>query len=138
MRQVCNARHSGGVEMTYKLTIPGRLPGMNEINNDNRTHWAVGAKHKKELTEGVAWIIRAQFKKQIGKAIYSFKWIEPNERRDPDNISAGGRKVFFDAMQSAGYIANDGWKQVAGFGGESFEVDKLNPRVEITIEEVNP
>ena len=121
---------------TYKVIILGQLPGANETIKANRTHWAVGAKQKKELTEYIEWLIRAQIKHHIGKAIYSFTWHEQNKRRDPDNI-ASAHKIFFDAMQAAGCIKNDGWNEVAELH-DYFVVDPGNQKVEIVITELDP
>jgi Holliday junction resolvase RusA-like endonuclease len=119
---------------TYRIILPGRLPGLNEVISANRAHWSKGAKQKKSLTECLAWHIKAQIKHPVGKATYHFKWVEKDKRRDKDNV-ASGKKFFMDALQMAGIINNDGWKQVAGFADE-FEVDAKNPRVEIEIIEV--
>jgi hypothetical protein len=123
----------------HRFTIPGTLPGLNEVTQANRTHWAAGAKQKRTLTEGIAWVLRDQARgltKPIGKAVFTFHWFEPDMRRDPDNIRGGGTKFIMDALKQAGIIASDGWKGVAGFGGDTFAVDKDNPHVTIDIAEV--
>ena len=122
----------------YRFVLPGVLPGMNEVTNANRTHWAAGAKQKRTLTEGIAWVLREQARHmtgQIGLADYTFTWYERNRKRDPDNI-ASATKYVMDALQAAGIIANDGWRNVRSIL-HRFAVDKDNPRVEICIAEVN-
>lgn len=56
-----------------------------------------------------------------GPFLVLFRWVEWNQRRDPDNISAGGTKPVFDAMQSLSMLSNDGWKQIGKIVHE-FEV----------------
>lgn len=63
-----------------------------------------------------------------------FTWIEPNARRDMDNI-AFAKKFILDAIKKYGLIADDGQKYIAGFS-DSFGVDKRNPRIEVEILEV--
>lgn len=92
------------------LVIRGRLPGMNDIINAARNNRYGAAKQKRE-TEA---LIRAQLPRGLkvaGRQDWTFTWIEPNERRDPDNIAAAV-KFIFDALQSHGVIERDGWKQV--------------------------
>ena len=64
-----------------------------------------------------------------------FLWVEPNKRRDKDNISSFGRKVIQDALVQCGVLKDDGWRHVVGFS-DRFEVDKENPRIEVKIREV--
>jgi len=116
-----------------KLTIKGRLPGMNEIVGSNRTNKFIGAKLKKEWTSKIAWEIKAQKVKTFKNPVYiEFRWFEPNKRRDPDNFTSGGRKLILDGLQTAGVLKNDGWRNIAGFSDE-WAVDKENPRVELII-----
>ena len=63
-----------------------------------------------------------------------FHWIEPNTRRDLDNIRFGA-KYILDGLQEAGRLPDDGWDWVRGMS-DTFSVDKDNPRVEVTIMEV--
>ena len=119
--------------MTYKMTIQGRLPSLNEYIAACRTNPHAGAKMKKDSEEQVMWFLNRlpRFERPIR---LHFLWIEPNARRDFDNISSFGRKVILDAMQTAGKLPNDNRKFVKGFSDE-FAIDKENPRIEITIEE---
>ena len=118
-----------------KLVIPGRLPGLNEYTKACNYNRFKGAKMKREVEEVIQWEIKRQLKGKKFKCIkLVFRWIEPNMRRDKDNI-ATGKKFILDSMQKAGTLANDGWSQIAKFEDE-FEVDKANPRVVVEIEEV--
>lgn len=68
-----------------------------------------------------------------GPVIMRYTWIEPNRRRDKDNI-AFAKKFIQDALIRAGVLANDGWAQIKGFS-DDFVVDRKRPRVEVEIEE---
>ena len=65
----------------------------------------------------------------------SYRWYEPNKRRDLDNVSSYGRKVIQDALVEVGVLKDDSWKQITGFT-DAFYVDKKNPRIEVEIEVV--
>ena len=45
---------------------------------------------------------------RIDKAKIVFRWIEPNRRRDKDNV-AFAKKFILDSLQEVGIIKNDGW-----------------------------
>ena len=49
-----------------------------------------------------------------------------------DNI-ASAKKFVIDGLVEADILADDGWRQVSGFS-DTFEIDKVNPRVEVEIE----
>ena len=123
--------------MRFEFTIPGELPGLNEIINMAKQKWSY--KDMKEIeTERVVWEMLRQgvrnippFTKPIEAKI---TWHCPNRRKDKDNVLAGC-KFIFDALQVAGLIKNDGWNHVAGIVPR-FEVDPENPRIEVIIEEV--
>lgn len=120
-----------------KLTVWGQLPGMNEFIDANRRNYHAGAKMKKEAE----YIVTVCARKTLGRwrasgpVFMRYVWIEPNMKRDKDNISGFGRKIIQDALVKAGYLKNDGWRNVVGFSDE-FRVDKKEPRIEVEIEEV--
>lgn len=73
---------------------------------------------------------------RIEKPVFmEYLWVEPDKRRDKDNIRSFGRKVIQDALVKTGVLKNDGWKQIAWFS-DRFEVDKKNPRIKVKIKEV--
>lgn len=61
-----------------------------------------------------------------------YTWVEPDRRRDMDNISSFGRKVIQDALVDVGVLEDDGWRNILGFS-DRFEVDRKNPRIEVKI-----
>lgn len=116
-----------------KLTIKGRLPGLNEFINAERRSKYEAAKMKREAEELVIWSAKASHLRKIKTPVFmEYTWIEPNKRRDKDNISGYGRKVIQDALVKAGYLPGDGWAYISGFSDE-FKVDKGNPRIEVLI-----
>lgn len=115
------------------LTIPGRLPGLNEYVNAERSHRQKAAALKRDVQRRIALEIRSQLKgvRFSGPVFMDYTWIEPDRRRDKDNV-AFARKFIQDALVHCGVLQNDGWTDVAGFT-DCFLVDKENPRVEIRI-----
>lgn len=86
-----------------------------------------------------AWHIRAQKRSGVpnfASAVkVSFAWIEPNAKRDLDNIT-GGQKVILDALVMEGILQNDTRQWIKGISHSFPDPDKLNPRIEVQIEEV--
>lgn len=116
------------------LTIPGRLPNLNDYTKANRTSAIVGNNMKQKIEANIAYYILEQLNgaRFIGKVYLHFRWIEANRNRDPDNICFA-KKFILDALVKNGVIKTDGWRGVYGFTDE-FDVDAFNPRVEIVIE----
>lgn len=123
--------------MEYKLIITGTLPNLNDYIAAERTNRHKGAKMKADSGNIVAAAIGQRLKGvRIEKPVYmEYTWVEKNKRRDLDNISSFGRKVIQDALVGAAVLKDDGWKHVVGFS-DRFEVDRKNPRIEVTIREV--
>lgn len=119
---------------TYKFTIPGRLPGLNDYIKAMNTNRHSGAQMKKVNMESVMWEIYRQIgSKRIKRPVYiRFRWVEPDKRRDRDNISSFGRKVILDALVSCQTIRDDGWECVTGFS-DRFAVSKTKPHIEVEI-----
>ena len=119
-----------------KLVIPGPLPGLNEYIEAERQHRQKGAALKRDTQAVVAAAVKRQLRgvRLAGPVTMRYLWVERDRRRDKDNVSSFGRKVVQDALVKAGVLHNDGWADITGFSDE-FAVDKLHPRVEITIEE---
>ena len=122
---------------TVRIIIDGRLSGLNEYTRECRRNRYAGAKLKKENEQKVfLGIMRSTLaKSRITKPVYiTYKWYEPNKKRDLDNI-AFAKKFVQDALVANGILENDGWANIVGFCDE-FYVDKENPRVEVEIMEV--
>ena len=117
----------------HTLVIPGTLPGLNDYIDACRASKYGAAQMKKRVQTDIEWCILKQLKnvRITQPVILLFRWIEPNRRRDIDNI-AFAKKFIIDALVEMKVLMNDGWKHVEGFA-DSFDVDSDNPRVEITI-----
>lgn len=123
--------------MEYRLTIYGRLPGLNDMIEADRRDRRAGNRLKQESQETIRlYILRDLKHLKIEKPVelhYSF--YEPNRRRDLDNISGYAHKVTQDALVASGVLKNDGWANIVGMQ-DSFFVDARNPRIEVIMREV--
>lgn len=118
-----------------KINIPGSLPGLNNLIEAERAHRQKGAALKRDAQTLVEYELSDQIDRPLREPVtMHYTWIEPNRRRDKDNISSFGRKVIQDAMVAIGALQNDGWSNIAGFS-DDFRVDPDDPRIEIDIEE---
>lgn len=123
--------------MTHRFIIRGRLPGMNEMTDEARGNRFKSANTKRTCT----LLCAAEAKRQhmppmVRPVIVEIMWVEPNMKRDLDNISAGA-KYILDGLQAAGVLKNDGWKDVCGLV-HHFAVDAKNPHIEVNLLEVDP
>ena len=130
-----------GNKSPHVLTIPGRLPGLNEYTNTCRTNPQKGNRMKQEAQTAIMWQIMAQMRrcKFEGPVFLLFTFYEQDRRRDKDNVASFARKVIQDALVKSGALEDDGWDYVTGYL-DRFEVDKDNPRivVEFIEQEVAP
>ena len=118
-----------------EFTIPGELPGMNEIVAISKSHPKRYSTMKKKYTNVVAHCaVHARLPK-LEKAEYAIIWYCKDKHKDKDNIMAG-QKFIFDGLVKAGVIENDGWAQI-GDVNHAFQVDKQNPRVEVKVKELD-
>jgi len=121
--------------MIYNFTIYEVLPGLNDYTKANRTNYHVGASMKKNTGNLVAQSIsrdlpNVKIKRPV---IVRFHWVEPNKRRDLDNISFA-KKFILDGMVQAGLIPDDNQKYVKGFE-DAFSIDPKYARVEVEVQE---
>lgn len=118
-----------------KINIPGSLPGLNNLIEAERAHRQKGAALKRDAQTLVEYELSDQIDRPLREpVVMHYTWIEPNRRRDKDNISSFGRKIIQDALVAIGALKNDGWGNIDGFT-DSFAVDAEDPRIEIEIEE---
>ena len=117
-----------------QFEIPGRFPGMNEIVAEakkGKGKYQPYAQMKEKYTNMVAWVAARMPK--FNKIDVTITWVEPNMRRDPDNIMAA-QKFILDGFVRAGIIKDDSQKYINSIT-HRFEADKRNPRVKVTLEE---
>lgn len=121
--------------MTRTLWIPMPLPGLNDIiGESSRSHHGWN-RLKQKWGRTVVLYARAQgFETIQTPAHFELEFIEPNRRRDPDNIISGGCKVILDALVQAGLLSDDGWDEVASIL-PSWRVDSEKPGVRVTVRE---
>lgn len=122
--------------MRVKLTVMGRLPGLNDYIAAERTNRHAAAGMKREAQAIVEWSARSQlrgvrFEKPVRM---TYRWFERDKKRDKDNVSSFGRKVIQDALVRVGVLKNDNWACIEGFADE-FYVDKKRPRIEVEIDD---
>lgn len=120
------------------FNIPHKLPSLNEYQLACRSHWAVGAKLKKDTQRKIAACIQQAAAKQelrpvAGACVVHFVWYEKTKRRDADNI-ASAKKYILDALQETGILPNDNRQFVQGFTDRI--VDAAFDGVRVDIESV--
>ena len=124
--------------MRHKFIIEGRLWGLNDWNETCKSKYGqqAASRYKRETEQNIGWYIKKWLGNwQTDKKVYlRFLWVEPNRKRDLDNI-AFAKKFIQDALVKQGVIPNDGWKNIRGFSDE-FDVDAKHPRIEVDIIEV--
>lgn len=124
--------------MEYRLTIPGRLEGLNDYTAANRTSPNKGGKMKRECEDTVIWCIRQQLKGlhiQAPVLIY-YHFFEKDRRRDGDNILSCATKFVQDSLVKTKVLQNDNRECIPHFH-HGISVDRQEPRIEITITELS-
>ena len=102
-----------------KITIPMKLPSLNDYIDVCRQNRYEAAKFKRELEGQIGLFLgrMPRFKKPV--TIHAH-WVERDARRDPDNI-ASAKKFILDAMVKKGKLKDDSMRYVKGFE-DTFEV----------------
>lgn len=116
-----------------RVRIDFRFTELNKYISAERTHRLRAADIKSDETE-VARLAFKDVKPAQGLPLdLSFTWYCKDMRRNPDNI-AFAKKFIIDGMVAAGFIENDGWKQIAGLRDDfqvaehDFVVVEINSR----------
>lgn len=119
------------------FTIDGRLPNLNEYTRANRHNRFAGGSMKKNTEQQILECIHKAVEEGTLARIdnypvhINYKWYEPNNRRDADNVSFA-KKFIQDALVTAGILEDDSRKFVKSFS-DTVETDKDNPRVEVEL-----
>lgn len=118
--------------MQARLTIPGKMPSLNDyIAAMNRNRYA-GNAMKHEQTDRVCGLALAEQMPHFeGPVRIRFTWYERNRRGDIDNVSFA-QKFILDGLVKAGVIKDDSQRYVTGLEHE-FRHDKDDPRIEIGV-----
>lgn len=123
--------------MNQVFAVKGRLPGLNDVILANRSNKYGGAAMKKRAEERIAIDLRMAKLKPCTRPVRIYcTWIEPNRKRDPDNI-ASAKKFILDTLVREGILAGDGWKHIDREGfRDKFVHDPKAQGVVVEIEEV--
>jgi len=122
--------------MKRLLWIPAPMPGLNEIiSAAERSPHAWGNLKKRWSSIVALYALQQHFPAIEGPAHFWIELVEPNRKRDPDNILAGALKIIFDALQGSKLLRNDGWNHVLSIS-PTWRVDKLKPGVLLTVNTV--
>lgn len=124
--------------MNYSFTIPGTLPGLNEIIAACRNNRYGAAKQKREVEARILPFLRTLPPLRRPVTLY-ITWYEPDhtqtgrgrKKRDRDNIRAGA-KFIQDALVTAGKLPNDGWNEIKNIF-DSYEASPWPGKVVVTI-----
>lgn len=118
--------------MTQTLTIPARMPGLNELIEGAATNRFKYRTIKQRWGATVRLLARAQGFQPITTPVhFEYEFGEPTKRRDPSNVVSGAMKVLEDALQEAGLLPNDNWEWVLSFTA-TWKVSK-EPYVKVTV-----
>ncbi|HET7037175.1 MAG TPA: hypothetical protein VFI42_15930 [Thermomicrobiaceae bacterium] len=127
--------------MTAQLWIAGPMPGLNELIAAAKGSGGRGAGYarlKRAWTDTVWALAKSARLPTFARPVtMHFQWCELHQRRDPDNIAAGGRKLVNDGLVKAGVLQGDGWRWITSWS-DAWTVDARRPGVLVTIAEVPP
>lgn len=97
------------------LQIPGRMPGFNEMLKAKGAMYQGGRSGytgmKRRWAETIRLLAESQGFGRVTASRFTYLFREPSRRRDPSNVYAGV-KFIEDALQEAGLLDGDGWRQV--------------------------
>lgn len=114
------------------FAISGRLPGLNDYVRACRGDRYAANRIKRVEEERVAFAAIHQDVRAVdGTYALHCHWVEPDKRRDPDNVRFGV-KFILDALVAVGLLPGDGPRHCTGLS-DTFSYDKHEPRVVVTI-----
>lgn len=112
------------------FTIPGRFPGINEYVEECRRN-KYGGNGMIRKSENVI-MKHLKGTPLVWPIIIKYTFVEPNRRRDKDNVAGFFHKAFQDSLVKTKLLPDDSWAYIDSWV-DSFDVDKNNPRIEIKI-----
>ena len=120
------------------IIIPLTLPGLNEYINAERANRYKGAHMKKQAQKDIEIFIKQAINKGTlhrheTQCRLEITWIEPNNKRDGDNISFA-TKFIQDALVEMGVFPDDNRKYINGLKHE-FMTNQRDPRIIVEIKE---
>lgn len=87
---------------------------------------------KRDWTMRIRLLAASQDFRAVEGCFFTYVINERDQRRDPSNFIGGAVKIIEDALQTAGLLSNDGWKNVAEIRTH-WKVDKDKPGVTVFI-----
>lgn len=102
-----------------KIRIDFRFTELNKYIDAERGNRYAAANIKANETEVARLAFRCERPAQALPLDLTFKWHCTDMRRNPDNI-AFAKKFIIDGMVKAGFIENDGWKQIGQLRDEFY------------------
>jgi len=104
--------------VVFALRVPVRFPSLNELlaaAGKRHGRWSAYAEMKRNTEAAVVLCLRtARIAPVKVPVVMHYLLVEENRRRDPSNVASVVVKVVEDALQRAGVLENDGWKQILG------------------------
>lgn len=139
------ARTKARIGNEQRFWIDGVLPGKNEllkavksykryqkggrtVRLDKYSEWK-----RNWLVTIVVAIKNAKIKPANGKVSLFLSFVEPNRRRDKPNVIIGAMDLIPDALQVAGILKGDGWRDIDNIQIGPWKVDKRRPGCEVAI-----
>ena len=126
---ITNKQNVGTPQAKPHILLGGELTDLNTYINAERRNRFIGAKIKKQNTDGVSFETTGAPKVITYPVTVVITWYTKNERKDPDNV-AFSKKFILDGLVNNGTLRGDTRKEIAGFI-DYFITDKEEPRVEI-------
>lgn len=120
--------------MEQTLWVPGVLPCLTDIVEGSTRSPYTWSSMKKRHGRDVSLHALSQKIQPFGPAHFVVVLVEPNRKRDPDNVLGGALKIIFDALRFSKLMQNDGWKHVLSIA-PTWELDRIRPGVRLTIRE---
>lgn len=115
-----------------KIIYPGFLPDLNRYIKALNSNRFAGNTMKQKASGDVATVSKKHRNHVLLPPFFiHFHWVCKDKKIDKDNI-AFAKKFILDGLQTSEVLPQDNWKGVEGFK-DTFDVDKTNPRIEITI-----
>lgn len=133
----CEHREFEGV--CWKLWIPGRLPGLNDIvaaAKAGRNRGAMYSEQKRAAESRIEAAIYDAELPRFERVTLAYELVEPpgpqNKDRDIGNVLAGATKYVEDALVRAGVLPTDGPSCIVGYDKTTRRVDPVDG-VRVTI-----
>lgn len=122
---------------THTLALPLRRPPLTS-NDQRRAHWTRVRAAKAQVAELVGWHARNNHVPLVGRCTVTVQWYAPDARhRDADSLGPFA-KAAIDGLKQCGVLAEDDARYVSAVHLPAVVVDRVNPRIEITLTEEAP